>query len=69
MYRTCDIDGLVKVAPHAVFYMFHTFISLLTAGSKHAPALPAKALLSIAVYVSGLVVLERKQTQSKIAED
>jgi len=67
MYQTCDIDGLVKVTPHAVFYMFHTFISLLTTGAKHAPALPAKALLCIAVYVSGLTVLERKQTQSKIA--
>lgn len=67
MYQTCDIDGLVKISPHAVFYMFHTFISLLTTGAKHAPPLPAKALLCVAVYVSGLIVLEKKQTQSKIA--
>jgi hypothetical protein len=68
MYQTCDIDGLVKVAPHAVFYMFHTFISLLTTGAKLAPSLPAKALLCVAVYVSGLIVLEKKQTQSRIAK-
>ena len=68
MYQTCDIDGLVKVAPHAVFYIFHTFIGLLTAVTKSAPCLPVKALLCVAVYISGLVVLEKKQTQSRIAK-
>ena len=68
MYQTCDIDGLIRVAPHAVFYMFHTLIGLLTTGTKAAPHLPAKALLCVAVYVSGLIALERKQTQSRIAK-
>ena len=68
MYQTCDMDGLIKVAPHALFYIFHTFIGLLTAGTKSAPYLPAKALLCVAVYVSGLVALEKKQTQSRIAK-
>ena len=67
MYQACDIDVLVKVSPYAVFYMFHTFIGLLTTGTKAAPHLPAEALLSVAVYVTGLVALERKQTQSRIA--
>jgi hypothetical protein len=68
MYQTCDIDGLIKVSPYAVFYMFHTFIGLLTAVTKSAPCLPVKALLCVAVYISGLVVLEKKQTQSRIAK-
>ena len=67
MYQTCDIDGLIKVSPHALFYIFHTFIGLLTTGTKSAPYLPAKAVLCVAVYISGLVALERKQTQSRIA--
>jgi hypothetical protein len=67
MYQTCDIDGLVKVSPHAVFYIFHVFVVLLSTGAKLAPYLPAKAALCIAVYTSGLTVLERKQTQSRIA--
>jgi len=48
--------------------MFHTLIGLLTTGTKAAPHLPAKALLCVAVYVSGLIALERKQTQSRIAK-
>ena len=68
MYQTCDMDGLMKVAPHAVFYIFHTLIGLVTTGTKAAPRLPAKALLCVAVYVSGLTALERKQTQSQIAK-
>lgn len=68
MYQTCDIDGLVKVAPYAVFYIFHTFIGLLTIGTKSAPYLSAKALLCVTAYVSGLVALEKKQTQSRIAK-
>ncbi len=68
MYQTCDMDGLIRVAPHALFYIFHTLIGLLTTGTKAVPRLPAKALLSVAVYVSGLTALERKQTQSRIAK-
>jgi hypothetical protein len=68
MYQTCDMDGLIRVSPHAVFYIFHMFIGLLTTGTKSAPYLSSKALLCVAVYVSGLVALERKQTQSQIAK-
>ena len=68
MYQTCDMDELMKVSPHAVFYIFHMFISLLTTGTKSAPYFSTKALLCVAVYVSGLVALEKKQTQSRIAK-
>jgi hypothetical protein len=68
MYLTCDIDGLIRVSPHAVFYIFHMFIGLLTTGTKSAPYLSTKALLCVTVYLSGLVALEKKQTQSRIAK-
>jgi hypothetical protein len=68
MYLTCDIDGLIKVSPHAVFYIFHMFIGLLITGTKSAPYLSTKALLCVTVYISGLVALEKKQTQSRIAK-
>jgi len=68
MYQTCDMDGLIRVSPHAVFYIFHAFIGLITTGTQSAPYLPAKALLCVTVYVSGLVALEKKQTQSRIAK-
>lgn len=67
MYQACDIDGLVKVSPHAVLCIFHFCIGFLTTGTKLAPYLSSRVLLCIAVYVSGLTVLERKQTQSRIA--
>jgi uncharacterized membrane protein SirB2 len=68
MYQTCDIDGLIKVSPHAIFYIFHTFIGLLTTGTRSAPYLSVKALLCVTVYISGLMALEKKQTQSRIAK-
>ena len=67
MYQVCDIDGLVKVSPYAVLSIFHVSISLLGTITKLTPYLSSKALLCIAVYVSGLTVLEKKQTQSRIA--
>jgi hypothetical protein len=67
MYQTCNIDELMKVSPYALLYIFRLCISLLATGTKMAPYLSSKALLCIAVYVSGLTALERKQTQSRIA--
>ena len=67
MYQVCDIDGLMKVSPYAVFYIFRVSLGLLVTGAKLTPYLSSKALLCIAVYVSGLTAIERKHTQSKIA--
>ena len=68
MNQACDIDGLIKVSPHALLYLFHALIGCLTTGAKCAPQMPAGVALCIAVYVSGLIALERKQTQSRIAK-
>ena len=67
MYQTCDIDGLMKVSPYALLYIFRFCINSLATGTKLAPYLSSKVLLCIAVYVSGLTALEKKQTQSRIA--
>jgi hypothetical protein len=64
----CDLDGLIKLYPYTVIHIFYCSISLLIAGSKYVPYLPAKAILCVAVFISGLTVLDRKQTQSKIAK-
>ena len=68
MYQMCDLDGLIKLSPYAVIHIFYCSINLLIAGSKYVPYLPAKAILCVAVWTSGLTVLDKKQTQSKIAE-
>jgi hypothetical protein len=67
MYQVCNIDELIKLSPYAVVCVFRISISLLVTGAKHAPCLSVKPLLCVAVYVSGLVILEKKQTQYKIA--
>lgn len=67
MYQVCDIDGLVKVSPYAVLYIFRVCIGVFATGTELASYLSSRAVLCIAVYVSGLTVLEKKQTQSRIA--
>ena len=67
MYQVCDMNGLIKVSPYAVLYIFHVCIGFLDTGTRLTSYLSSKVLLCIAVYVSGLTVLERKQTQSRIA--
>lgn len=67
MQKICDIDGLIKVSPYAVIYVFHMLIGSLVTMTSCASYLSAKSLMCLAVYVSGLTVLERKQTQSNIA--
>jgi hypothetical protein len=68
MYQMCDMDALIKLFPYAVIHIFYCSINILIAGSKYVPYLPAKTILCVAVFISGLTVLDRKQTQSKIAK-
>ena len=62
MYQACDIDGLVKVSPYAVFYVFHTFTVLLTTGVKNTPMLPQVILhvrmLFLAYFLSQLLMTD-----------
>jgi len=68
MQPICDIDGLIRVSPYAVIYVFRMIIASLVSLTGCASYFSAKSLLCISVYVSGLTVLERKQTQSNIAK-
>jgi len=67
-YQVCNMDEFIKVSPYAVIYLFRVSIGLLAAALQLTPYISAKALLCVAVYVSGLTVLEKRQTQSKIAK-
>ena len=68
MQQICDMDGLVKVSPYALVFMFHMIIGSFVSLTSCASYLSAKSLLSVAVYTSGLIALEKKQTQSNIAK-
>jgi len=68
MQQVCDIDGLIKVSPYAVIYVFRLLMGSLTSITSCASYISAKSLMSVAVYVSGLSVLDKRQTQSNIAK-
>ena len=68
MQQICDMDGLIKVSPYALIYIFRLLIGSLITGTRCASYLSARSLLCIAVYTSRLTTLERKQTQSRIAK-
>lgn len=68
MNQICNIDSLVKVSPYAVIFMFRMIIGSFVSMTSLASCLSAKSLMSVAVYVSGLSVLDKKQTQSSIAK-
>jgi len=70
MYPVCDIEGSLEIFPYAVLCLVHLVFSALVTGIKQLPELPCKGMhWAIVVYVCGLMVLERKQTQRKIAEE
>lgn len=68
MQQICDIDGLVKVSPYAVVFMFRLIIASFISLTSSASYLSAKSLMSVSVYTAGLMALEKKQTQSNIAK-
>lgn len=69
MYKYCDIEGLIQIYPYAVIHLFRLILRLLGYGFGFSSQLTSNALLGLAVYMSGLAVLERKQTQKRIAQE
>jgi hypothetical protein len=65
--QTCNIDELIQVAPYAVVYLFHVALRMFVTTLHWTSSCSAKTILSVAVYLAGLTVLERHQTQSRIA--
>ena len=66
-FQTCNIEELIQVAPHAVVYLFHVSLRMFVTTLHWTSYCSSKTILSVAVYVAGLTVLERHQTQSRIA--
>jgi len=64
---TCNIDELVQVAPYAVVSLFQVVLTLFVTTLHWTSRCSAKTILRVAVYLTGLTVLERHQTQSRIA--
>lgn len=68
MYKCCDIEALIELYPHAVIFLFRIIILAFARALGFAPKLCSSTLLALAVYMSGLTVLEKKQTQKRIAK-
>lgn len=68
-YRVCDIEGLIEIYPNAVIFLFRFIIGLLTAQLRELPAIGNHTLLVFTTYVAGIVVLQRKRTQTRIARE
>lgn len=66
-FQACNIEELVQLAPYAIVYVFKASLGLFVTTLHWTSYCSSKAVLSVAVYIAGLTVLEQKQTQSRIA--
>ena len=67
--QVCNLEEMVQRAPYALVALVALFqASMLLMTTLHqAPYISAKTLLAIAVYLSGLTVLDTRPTQANIA--
>jgi hypothetical protein len=63
----CNIDELIQIAPFAIVYLYQASLGVFVTTLHWTSYCSSKTLLSVAVYLAGLTVLETKQTQSRIA--
>jgi hypothetical protein len=63
----CNLDEAVQLSPYALVYVVSAMLGLCVATLHGGSAVGSKVILSVAVYVTGLIVLDTKQTQSRIA--
>ena len=66
-FETCNIETFVQLAPYAVVYIFQASLRMCITTLQWTSYLSSKTILALAVYLTGLTGLERKQTQSRIA--
>jgi hypothetical protein len=64
---TCNIDELIQLTPFAIVYVYRASLGLVATTLHWTSWCSSKTLLTVAVYLAGLTVLEQKQTQSRIA--
>jgi hypothetical protein len=65
--RICDIEELIEIYPNAVIFLFRFLVGGLTVQLKQLPKIGTRTLLILATYLAGMVVLQRKRTQTRIA--
>jgi hypothetical protein len=66
-FDSCNIEEFVQLAPYAIVYVFQAAIGMCVTTLQWTSFVSSKTILALAVYLAGLTVLERKQTQSRIA--
>jgi hypothetical protein len=66
-YETCNIDELIRIAPFAMVYVYQASLGLFVTTLQWTSWCSSKTIVAVAVYLTGLTVLEQKQTQSRIA--
>jgi hypothetical protein len=66
-YETCNIDECIQLTPFALVYLYRVSLGFFATTLHWTSWCTAKTLLTVAVYLAGLTVLEQKQTQSRIA--
>ena len=66
--RVCDIEALITLSPHATIFLFRFLVGACTLQVKGAEMLGNQVLWGISTYLAGLVVLDRKRTATRIAQ-
>jgi hypothetical protein len=62
----CNLEEMIQLAPWAVVYLFKASLGLFVTTLHWISYCSAKTILCVAVYLAGLTVLDRHQTQSRI---
>ncbi len=63
----CNLDEFIQLAPYALVYVLSAMLRLFVVTVHGASYHGSHLILRVAVYVTGLIVLDTKQTQSRIA--
>ncbi len=66
-FDTCNLDECIRLAPFALVYVYRASLGLMATTLHWTSWCTSKLLLTVAVYLTGLTVLDQKQTQSRIA--
>jgi len=65
--EACNVDEFIQLSPYALVYVLSAALGLFVVTLRWTSYQGSHLVLRVAVYLTGLIVLERKQTQSRIA--
>jgi hypothetical protein len=63
----CNLDEFIQLSPYALVYVLSATLGLFVVTLRGTSYLGSHLVLRVAVYLTGLIVLDTKQTQSRIA--